>query len=180
MAGSPHTGTVTAFDEHVGLGEITADDGATVSFQCIGIADGTRTIAVDTPVTFALIPKLGRYEATAVAATSVSEADERHRRIVDVIRALGDGEVTTYGDIAEVAGYPGRSRLVGHILATGTDEQDLPWWRVVNAAGRLVPGHERTQSALLRAEGVRVRRGHVVERTARPLPPGVDADGVSW
>jgi methylated-DNA-protein-cysteine methyltransferase-like protein len=92
----------------------------------------------------------------------MTTADERRRRLVDVIRALAPGEVTTYGDIAEVAGYPGRSRLVGHLLATSTDEDDLPWWRVVNAAGRLVPGHERTQAALLRAEGVQVRNGHVV------------------
>ena len=70
--------------------------------------------------------------------------------------------MTTYGDIAEIAGYPKQSRLVGRILATADDDADLPWWRVVNAAGRLVPGHERTQSALLRAEGVRVRNGHVV------------------
>jgi len=88
--------------------------------------------------------------------------DERRQRIVDVIRALGPGEVTTYGDIAEVAGYPGRSRLVGHILAGSTMEDALPWWRVVNAAGRLAPGHERSQAALLRAERVRVRNGHVV------------------
>ena len=66
MSGSPRTGTVATFDEHGGLGEITADDGSTVAFQCIGIADGSRTIAVDTPVTFELIPKLGRYEATAI------------------------------------------------------------------------------------------------------------------
>jgi cold shock CspA family protein len=63
------TGTVTAFDEQVGLGEITADgpDGATViAFQCIAIADGTRRIDVGTPVSFELLPKLGRYEATAI------------------------------------------------------------------------------------------------------------------
>ena len=60
--------------------------------------------------------------------------------------------MVTYGDIADDAGYPRRSRLVGHMLAT-TDEE-LPWWRVVNSAGRLVPGHEREQAALLRAEGV--------------------------
>ena len=86
-------------------------------------------------------------------------ADDRERRIVDVIRALLPGEVTTYGDIAEVAGYPGRSRLVGRILATSED--DLPWWRVVNASGRLVPGNEREQAAALRGEGVVVRDGHV-------------------
>ncbi len=87
------------------------------------------------------------------------EAAERERRIIDVLMALQEGEVTTYGDIAEVAGYPGRSRLVGRILAT--TEADVPWWRVVNIAGRLVPGHERAQSELLREEGVIVRDGFV-------------------
>ena len=85
--------------------------------------------------------------------------NERDQRIVDVIRALREGEVVTYGDIAEDAGYPKRSRLVGHILATS--DEDLPWWRVVNSVGRLVPGHEREQSAQLRAEGVKVSDGRV-------------------
>jgi methylated-DNA-protein-cysteine methyltransferase related protein len=85
--------------------------------------------------------------------------NERDQRIIDVIRSLREGEVVTYGDIAEDAGYPKRSRLVGHILAT-TDEE-LPWWRVVNSVGRLVPGHEREQSAILRSEGVKVTDGHV-------------------
>ncbi len=85
--------------------------------------------------------------------------NERDRRIVDVIRSLREGEVVTYGDIADVAGYPKMSRLVGRILATTDD--DLPWWRVVNAAGRLVPGNEREQTALLQAEGVAVANGRV-------------------
>lgn len=57
------TGTVTAFDERVGLGEITAGDGTVVRFHCVSIADGTRTIDVDTVVEFVPLPKLGRYEA---------------------------------------------------------------------------------------------------------------------
>lgn len=76
-----------------------------------------------------------------------------------MIRALREGEVVTYGDIAADAGYPKLSRLVGRILAT-TDEE-LPWWRVVNSVGRLVPGHEREQTALLKAEGVTVADGRV-------------------
>jgi cold shock CspA family protein len=59
-------GTVTAFDEHVGLGEVTADDGTVLPFQCIVIADGTRRIDVGAAVTFAVIGKLGRYEAVDV------------------------------------------------------------------------------------------------------------------
>ena len=83
----------------------------------------------------------------------------RERRIIDVIMTLQPGEVTTYGDIAEMAGYPKLSRLVGRILAT--TDVDVPWWRVVNVAGRLVPGNERLQTELLRVEDVIVRNGHV-------------------
>ncbi len=85
--------------------------------------------------------------------------DERTRRIVDVLMTLQPGEVTTYGDIAEMAGYPRHARLVGRILAT--TDVDVPWWRVVNAAGRLVPGNERQQTELLSDEDVVVRDGRV-------------------
>ncbi|CAN5558448.1 hypothetical protein BH23ACT3_BH23ACT3_04870 [soil metagenome] len=90
--------------------------------------------------------------------------DARIRDIVSVLVSLAPGEVTTYGDVAEVAGHPGRARLVGRILAKGGcgDVPELPWWRVVNAAGRLVPGHEREQAELLWDERVEVRDGRVV------------------
>lgn len=82
-------------------------------------------------------------------------------RVVEVITRLGPGEVVTYGEVAAEAGRPGAGRAVGHVLAT-TD--GLPWWRVVTATGRLVPGHEREHARRLRAEGVRTRDGHVVGR----------------
>ena len=84
---------------------------------------------------------------------------QRDREILDVIRSLREGEVVTYGDIAADAGHPRQSRLVGRLLAI-TDEE-LPWWRVVNSVGRLVPGNEREQAQLLRAEGVTVTDGRV-------------------
>jgi methylated-DNA-protein-cysteine methyltransferase-like protein len=80
----------------------------------------------------------------------VTHPDER--RIVEVIRALEPGEVVSYGDIAADAGAPRQARLVGRVLAL-TDAA-LPWWRVVTATGRLVPGMEVEQADLLRAEGV--------------------------
>lgn len=84
---------------------------------------------------------------------------DRLAEIAEVIRALGDGEVVSYGDIAATAGYPRQARLVGHLLAS--TDQDLPWWRVVAADGRLVPGNEREHARLLRAEGVQISRGRV-------------------
>jgi methylated-DNA-protein-cysteine methyltransferase-like protein len=90
---------------------------------------------------------------------------ERERRILDVLIALRDGEVTTYGDVADVAGYPKQSRLVGRILAT--TDVEVPWWRVVTASGRIVSGHPDEQRLLLRAEGV-----SVVDDRVRDAPTG--------
>ena len=89
----------------------------------------------------------------------MESGDERTRRIIAVLMALQPGEVTTYGDIAETAGYPRQSRLVGRILST--TDIDVPWWRVVNVAGRLVPGNEQLQTERVGEEDVIVRNGHV-------------------
>jgi len=89
----------------------------------------------------------------------------RERRILDVLMALREGEVTTYGDVADVAGYPKQSRLVGRILAA--TDVGVPWWRVVNASGRIVSGHLDEQRDLLRDEGVTV-----VDDRVRNAPVG--------
>ncbi len=60
------TGRVDAFDEVAGLGTIVTDDGTTLPFHCIEIADGTRTIDVGTAVRFDLLAKLGRWEAANI------------------------------------------------------------------------------------------------------------------
>ena len=90
-----------------------------------------------------------------------SAAALRERRILGVLMSLQEGEVTTYGDVADVAGYPKLSRLVGRILAT--TDVDVPWWRVVNAAGKLVAGQPDLQAGLLAEEDVIVRNGRVVD-----------------
>jgi methylated-DNA-protein-cysteine methyltransferase-like protein len=95
------------------------------------------------------------------------------RRITTVIVALGEGEVVSYGDIAHDAGYPGRARAVGALLADHGD--DLPWWRVVRGDGRLVAPNAAAQAAALRAEGVTLRNGRVVlaprgRFSRRPVP----------
>lgn len=104
------------------------------------------------------------------AVDESGETDERTRRIVDVMMALDDGEVTTYGDVADVAGYPRNARLVGRILATNS--ADVPWWRVVAAGGRLRAHDTTLQTELLRSEGVVVRDERVIDapvgRFARP------------
>lgn len=86
--------------------------------------------------------------------------------MVAVLADLAPGDVVTYGEVAAEAGFPGAARAVGRVLA-GSDGQ-LPWWRVVNASGRLVPGLEEDHAARLRAEGVPVENGRVQGLRKRP------------
>lgn len=85
----------------------------------------------------------------------------RERRIIDVLMSLGEGEVTTYGDVAEVAGYPKQSRLVGRILRE--TNLDVPWWRVVNAHGDIRTSNPALQAELLAEEDVLVSGGRVLD-----------------
>ena len=80
--------------------------------------------------------------------------------VLEVLRRLQPGEVVTYGEVAEEAGFPGAARAVGTFLRR-TGEQ-VPWCRVVASGGHLRAPDRRLQTELLRSEGVTVRRGRVV------------------
>lgn len=91
-----------------------------------------------------------------------------------VLQGLARGEVITYGEVAVEAGYSGRaSRAVGGFLARSGGA--YPWWRVVTASGRLVPGHEAEQARRLRAEGVAVDGHRVTAMTAPRARPTMRA-----
>ena len=65
------------------------------------------------------------------------------------------GKVTTYGDLAGLAGHAAASRIVGGIAHAGPME--LPWHRLVNRFGGLATGFHggrEVQQQLLEAEGV--------------------------
>ncbi len=80
--------------------------------------------------------------------------NDQHAAFLAIIRRIPAGWVMSYGGIAGRAGLPRHARHVGAALKHLPEGGDLPWWRVVNASGRLVPGHEREQVRLLRREGV--------------------------
>lgn len=82
------------------------------------------------------------------------------------------GRVTTYGDVAAMAGRPGAARAVGNILARAT-RPGVPYHRVIGAGGAL-GGYSQIalKRALLAAEGVEVtpRRIRGFERLRWPGP----------
>ena len=81
--------------------------------------------------------------------------------VLNIVRQIPHGWVTTYGHIAAWAGWPSHSRMVGRTLRYAPEATDLPCHRVVNAAGRTAPGWSR-QRMLLEAEGIVFKAdGHV-------------------
>jgi methylated-DNA-protein-cysteine methyltransferase-like protein len=77
--------------------------------------------------------------------------------VVQAIKRIPEGKVATYGQIAAMAGDPGATRLVVWALRAYSDEEKLPWHRVVNSRGRVSLGGEdgEIQRALLEREGVK-------------------------
>jgi cold shock CspA family protein len=59
-------GKVTAFDAHVGLGDIAMADGSVVMFHCAEIADGSRQIDIGSEVECDIVMKFSRAEASAI------------------------------------------------------------------------------------------------------------------
>lgn len=84
--------------------------------------------------------------------------DEQVEAVRALVAAVPAGRVTTYGDIAGVAGLSS-PRIVAWIMRT--DSADLPWHRVVPASGRPAPHLATRQLDRLRAEGVLARDGRV-------------------
>lgn len=87
-----------------------------------------------------------------------ARANSTYTRIYSVVRRIPRGRVATYGQVARLAGCPGRARQVGYALAALRSATALPWQRVVNAAGsislRPMSGGI-TQRLMLEREGVR-------------------------
>lgn len=89
-----------------------------------------------------------------------SDADTRRAALYLALSQVPEGKVTSYGELAAIAGLGRAARWVGRVLSQLPDDTRLPWHRVLAAGGRLslaagtVAGAE--QRARLRAEGVTV------------------------
>ncbi len=73
-----------------------------------------------------------------------------------VIARIPKGKVATYGQVAELAGFPGAARQAVWALRAS---KGLPWHRVLAAGGRIaLPGHQGMDQRLrLEMEGVTFR-----------------------
>ena len=83
---------------------------------------------------------------------------ELYTRFYKIIQMIPSGRVATYGQIAEMAGYPGYARQVGYALRATPEGLELPWHRVINAQGQISiksgGPYENVQRLMLEAEGI--------------------------
>ena len=75
------------------------------------------------------------------------------REALEIADSIPPGRVMSYGQIAALMGRPKNARLVGKIMSMQNRFGNHPCHRVVNSAGRTVPGWTE-QRELLEAEGV--------------------------
>ncbi len=91
--------------------------------------------------------------------------DSPSKRIYEAVKKIPKGHVTTYGQIAELAGDRKMARAVGNALHKNPDPEHIPCFRVVNAKGELSGafafGGAREQERLLLEDGVEVVKGRV-------------------
>ena len=84
------------------------------------------------------------------------------REALSIADSIPPGKVMSYGQIAEMMGRPKNARLVGKIMSMQDRYGNHPCHRVVNSAGRTVPGWTE-QRELLEAEGVEFRENGNVD-----------------
>jgi methylated-DNA-protein-cysteine methyltransferase-like protein len=84
-------------------------------------------------------------------------------KVYELMAQVPAGKVTTYGDIAGLAGHANAARIVGGVAHYGPSE--LPWHRLVNRFGGLAAGFHggrEVQAQLLEQEGVTCTN-HIVD-----------------
>lgn len=98
---------------------------------------------------------------------------ESYYKIWQVVQLIPEGKVSSYGKVADLAGLPGRARLVGKSLGyvpeDGYRNQVVPWHRVLRSSGQIAfdIGSEAfsLQRAKLIDEGVVVKGKSVSLKT---------------
>ncbi len=82
-----------------------------------------------------------------------------YQKIYVVVRQIPYGKVATYGQVADLAGYYGKARVVGYALYQVDPASDIPWQRVVNIKGEVSystarEGADYVQRNILEQEGI--------------------------
>ncbi|MCI2283459.1 MGMT family protein [Colwellia sp. MSW7] len=97
------------------------------------------------------------------------EINPKYIQIWETVQKIPEGKVACYGQIADLAGLPGKARLVGKALGkvpkSGWQKKAVPWYRVINAQGKISfsfdNSHFKKQTQFLQDEQVAVIAGKI-------------------
>lgn len=100
---------------------------------------------------------------------------ELHQNILSTIALIPKGKISTYGQVAKLAGLPKHARLVGYVLKHLDATSTIPWHRVVNAQGKISTQRcnekgENIQQLKLAAENVFVMNGRISLKQYQWIP----------
>ena len=99
---------------------------------------------------------------------SSNEADAKARVLLTVSQ-IPTGRVSSFGRIAEAAGFPRKARWVGRILSQLPNDTNIPWHRVLGHNGQITCPKKDLAKSRLEKEGVEVRKCKVsMKRYAWP------------
>lgn len=88
------------------------------------------------------------------------------RRVLELVKKIPRGRVTTYQALARALGRPGAYRAVGNALAKNVYLIKIPCHRVICSDGK-VGGYQkgrREKERLLKSEGVLIANGRLVNK----------------
>lgn len=95
----------------------------------------------------------------------MNQNNKNYDHIWQTVLAIPPGKVASYGQIADLAGLPGRARLVGRCMGYAPKELQVPWYRVLRSNGQLAfkagSSGSQKQTGLLQEEGVAVIKNRV-------------------
>lgn len=87
--------------------------------------------------------------------------------VIEIVKKIPYGKVTTYGTVATLAGLPRGARLVGGLLHFKADGEELAWQRIINRHGfistKCLEHPKELQKVLLEQEGVEVSKDFMVD-----------------
>lgn len=87
-------------------------------------------------------------------------SNAHYQAIFKVVNLIPQGRVASYGQVADLAGLPGRARLTGKALGHVPDNMQVNWHRVLRSNGQIAfpkgSEHAALQIGKLQQENVAV------------------------
>ena len=91
-----------------------------------------------------------------------TDSDQEARdRLLLTVNSIPLGRVSSFGRIAEAAGFPRRARWVGQVLSQLPADTSIPWHRVLGHNGEITCPRNDIVSDRLTEEGIAVNHRKV-------------------